>query len=316
MSLDTHSANFSSAQGDRASLVNLPEWLRRPIGKASELSTVQRIIKQRQIHTICEEGRCPNRAECYAQGTATFLLMGPTCTRSCAFCQVDKGHAPMPLDPEEPAKVAEAVQLLGLTYVVLTSVARDDLPDQGSEWFVQTMTAIRQRQPETQIEVLTPDFWGGRSEASDLTGEDLQAQRVACVTAAKPACYNHNIETVERLQGKVRRGAKYDRSLRVLELVKQLDPTIPTKSGLMLGHGETVAEITTTLQDLRAVGCDRLTLGQYLRPSLDHLPVQQYWTPQEFDDLGAIARDLGFSHVRSGPLVRSSYHAGVEESVG
>lgn len=282
----------------------MPDWLRRPIGKASEISTVQQIIKQRQIHTICEEGRCPNRGECYAQGTATFLLMGPTCTRSCAFCQVDKGHAPMPLDPEEPQKVAEAVQLLGLRYVVLTSVARDDLPDQGADWFAQTMAAIRHLNPQTQIEVLTPDFWGGQA------GEAGQYQRVATVVQAKPVCYNHNVETVRRLQAPVRRGAKYERSLQVLQWVKQLDPTIPTKSGLMLGHGEIEAEIIETLHDLRAVGCDRLTLGQYMQPSLAHLPVQKYWLPEEFDRLGDVARDLGFSHVRSGPLVRSSYHAG------
>ncbi|MDX2241096.1 MAG: lipoyl synthase [Leptolyngbyaceae cyanobacterium bins.302] len=312
MSVETNSAKTSSSRDDRATLVNLPEWLRRPVGKASDLSTVQRIIKQRQIHTICEEGRCPNRAECYAQGTATFLLMGPTCTRSCAFCQVDKGHAPLPLDPQEPAKVAEAVQLLGLKYVVLTSVARDDLPDQGADWFVQTMTAIRAVNPATQIEILTPDFWGGRTGDPEITPDNLQTERVKTVVAAQPACYNHNIETVERLQGRVRRGAKYDRSLRVLQLVKQFDATIPTKSGLMLGHGETVDEVRQTLQDLRLVGCDRVTLGQYLRPSLDHLPVQKYWTPQEFDELGDMARDLGFSHVRSGPLVRSSYHAGEE----
>lgn len=282
----------------------LPEWLRRPIGKASELSTVQRIIKQRQIHTICEEGRCPNRGECYAQKTATFLLMGPTCTRACAFCQVDKGHAPMPLDPDEPQKVAQSVQLLGLRYVVLTSVARDDLPDQGASWFVNTMTAIRQLHAETQIEVLTADFWGGGS------GAQGQRERIATVVNAQPACYNHNIETVQRLQGAVRRGAKYERSLQVLQVVKELDASIPTKSGLMLGHGETTAEVISTMADLRAVGCDRLTLGQYMRPSLDHLPVQKYWTPAEFDQLGAIGREMGFTHVRSGPLVRSSYHAG------
>lgn len=282
----------------------LPTWLRRPIGKASELSTVQRIIKQRQIHTICEEGRCPNRGECYAQKTATFLLMGPTCTRSCAFCQVDKGHAPMPLDPEEPQKVAESVQILGLRYVVLTSVARDDLPDGGASLFVATMAAIRQLKPETQIEVLTADFWGGGS------GTQGQHYAIKTVVKAKPACYNHNIETVKRLQGPVRRGAKYERSLQVLQIVKDLDSTIPTKSGLMLGHGETEAEVIETMASLRAVGVDRLTLGQYMRPSLEHLPVQKYWTPEEFDRLGAIARDMGFSHVRSGPLVRSSYHAG------
>ncbi|MBL1175796.1 lipoyl synthase [Pantanalinema sp. GBBB05] len=301
-----------SASQAKLDVKSIPEWLRRSIGKASELSTVQRIIKQRGIHTICEEGRCPNRGECYAQKTATFLLMGPTCTRACAFCQVDKGHAPMPLDPDEPTKVAESVKLLGLQYVVLTSVARDDLPDQGASWFVATMNAIRQENPFTQIEVLTPDFWGGRDSnpESPATPEELQQHRVGTIVSAHPACYNHNIETVRRLQAPVRRGAKYERSLRVLERVKQLDPTIPTKSGLMLGHGETEAEVVETLHDLRSVGCDRVTLGQYLRPSLEHLPVQKYWTPEEFDRMGQIARELGFSHVRSGPLVRSSYHAG------
>lgn len=289
----------------KSEITAMPGWLRRPIGKASELSTVQRIIKQRQIHTICEEGRCPNRGECYAQKTATFLLMGPTCTRSCAFCQVDKGHAPMPVDPEEAQKVAEAVQLLGLRYVVLTSVARDDLPDGGAVHFVKTMETIRRSQPETQIEVLTPDFWGGAG-----VGEAGQYERIAMIVTAKPACFNHNIETVRRLTGPVRRGAKYDRSLRVLAVVKEIDPTIPTKSGLMLGHGESLEEVIATMADLRAVGCDRLTMGQYMRPSLEHLPVQKYWTPEEFAQLGSIASSMGFSHVRSAPLVRSSYHAG------
>ncbi|MBV6624568.1 MAG: lipoyl synthase [Rivularia sp. (in: Bacteria)] len=277
----------------------MPPWLRRPIGNASELSTVQRIVKQRQIHTICEEGRCPNRGECYSQKTASFLLMGPTCTRSCAFCQVDKGHAPMPLDSEEPLKVARAVQLLGLRYVVLTSVARDDLSDGGASWFVKTMENIRQLNPETQIEVLTPDFYG-------------KIEPIKIITLAKPACYNHNIETVKRLQNPVRRGAKYHRSLQVLELVKQIDSNVPTKSGLMLGHGETVEEVIETMKDLRSVQCDRLTIGQYMRPSLEHLPVQKYWTPEEFEELGTIARSLGFERVRSGPLVRSSYHAASE----
>ncbi|MBD2197345.1 MULTISPECIES: lipoyl synthase [Calothrix] len=289
----------------KSEIMAMPSWLRRSIGKASEISTVQRIIKQRQIHTICEEGRCPNRGECYAQKTATFLLMGPTCTRSCAFCQVDKGHAPMPIDPEEPQKIAEAVQLLGLRYVVLTSVARDDLADQGAGHFVKTMETIRQLNPETQIEVLTPDFWGGAG-----SGEAGQRQRIEMVVKAKPACFNHNIETVRRLTGPVRRGAKYDRSLHVLAMVKELDASIPTKSGLMLGHGETVEEVLETMADLRAVGCDRLTIGQYMRPSLEHLPVQKYWTPEEFDELGKQAWQMGFSHVRSAPLVRSSYHAG------
>jgi lipoyl synthase len=288
----------------RAEVQTLPPWLRRSIGTASELSTVQQIIKQRQIHTICEEGRCPNRAECYSQKTATFLLMGPTCTRSCGFCQVDKGHAPMPLDPQEPEKVAESVQLLGLRYVVLTAVARDDLEDGGAGWFVATIAAIRASNPATQIEVLTPDFWSGKDA-------QLQQQaRVATIVGVEPACYNHNVETVARLQDRVRRGAKYQRSIDVLRYVKELNSTIPTKSGLMLGHGETEAEIIETLQDLRSIECDRLTLGQYMRPSLEHLPVVKYWTPAEFDKLGEMARELGFKHVRSAPLVRSSYHAG------
>lgn len=319
MSQLSNPASVPAAQAQkRPEIVQLPPWLRRSVGKASELSTVQRIVKQRNIHTICEEGRCPNRAECYANKTATFLLMGPTCTRACGFCQVDKGHAPMPLDPEEPKKVAESVRLLGLKYVVLTSVARDDLLDKGASWFVTTMTMIRAVNPNIQIEVLTPDFWGGDGQKGNppMTRQSLnivQQQRVALVAQAKPTCFNHNVETVQRLQAPVRRGAKYQRSLAVLETVKAVDPTIPTKSGLMVGHGETEAELIETMQDLRAVACDRLTIGQYMRPSLAHLPVQRYWTPAEFEKLGAIARDLGFSHVRSGPLVRSSYHAGEVE---
>jgi len=283
---------------------SLPLWLRKPLGKASELSTVQQLIRQHGIHTICEEGRCPNRGECYAHKTVTFLLLGATCTRACAFCQVDKGHAPMAVDPHEPAKVAAAVATLGLDYVVLTSVARDDLPDQGAGQFVATMQAIRHLRPQTQIEVLTPDF---RMDRGRLSQRDCIAQ----IIALEPACYNHNLETVERLQGPVRRGATYASSLRVLATVKELNPQIPTKSGLMLGLGESEAEIIATLKDLRAVGCDRLTLGQYLAPSLAHHPVVKYWTPAEFSRLGEIAKALGFSHVRSGPLVRSSYHAAV-----
>ena len=288
----------------RREIKSLPAWLRPSIGKASDISTVQKIIKQRQIHTICEEGRCPNRGECYSQGTATFLLMGNVCTRACAFCQVDKGHAPLNLDPDEPQKIADAVKLLGLRYVVLTAVARDDLADGGAGWFVKVMTKIRQINQHTQIEVLTPDFWSGKE--ANLK----QKERVATVVKGKPACFNHNLETVARLQNPVRRGAKYDRSLRVLELVKEYDASIPTKSGLMLGLGETKTEVIQTMKDLRTIKCDRLTIGQYMRPSLAHLPVQKYWTPQEFDELGKIAHDLGFSQVKSGPLVRSSYHAG------
>ena len=187
---------------------------------------------------------------------------------------------------------------------MLTSVARDDLADGGASWFVKVMAAIRRLNPQTKIEVLTPDFWSGKEAVI------TQKERVAQVVAAEPACYNHNLETVQRLQAPVRRGAKYDRSLNVLRFVKELDSAIPTKSGLMLGLGETQAEIIQALKDLRKIKCDRLTLGQYMRPSLAHLPVQKYWTPDEFTHLGEIASELGFSHVRSAPLVRSSYHAG------
>ena len=285
----------------------LPPWLRRPVGTASQLEAVQGVVKQQRLHTICEEGRCPNRAECYAAGTATFLLGGPICTRSCAFCQVDKGQAPAPLDAAEAERVAAAVASLQLSYVVLTAVARDDLADHGACLFTATMAAIRRSRPGTAIEVLTPDFWGGHRDEAD--GLAAQRQRLATVLAAEPVCFNLNLETVERLQGEVRRGATYRRSLALLAAARQLAPQIPTKSGLMLGLGETREEVVQTLQDLRSVDCQRLTLGQYLRPSLAHMPVARYWTPAEFEQLGVIARELGFEQVRSGPLVRSSYHA-------
>lgn len=285
----------------------LPHWLRRPVGNASALEAVQAVVKQGALHTICEEGRCPNRAECYAAGTATFLLGGSICTRSCAFCQVEKGRAPMALDAGEAERVADAVQRMGLRYVVLTAVARDDLADHGASLFTTTMAAIRARNPLIAIEVLTPDFWGGHRECRE--GEQAQRQRLQTVLAAQPVCFNHNLETVQRLQGEVRRGATYSRSLGLLAAARELAPQIPTKSGLMLGLGETRDEVIGTLRDLRAVDCQRLTLGQYLRPSLAHLPVDRYWTPEEFDQLGSIARELGFADVRSGPLVRSSYHA-------
>ena len=285
----------------------LPEWLRLPIGNASALETVQAVVKGQRLHTICEEGRCPNRAECYAAGTATFLLGGPVCTRSCAFCQVEKGEAPAPFDAGEAERVAAAVQALGLRYVVLTAVARDDLADHGASLFTATMAAIRQRDPGVAIEVLTPDFWGGHRH--EPTAVAAQRQRLQQVLDAAPVCFNHNLETVERLQGEVRRGATYQRSLGLLAAARQLAPQIPTKSGLMLGLGETFEEIVACLHDLRRVDCQRLTLGQYLRPSLAHLPVQRYWLPEDFERLGAIARELGFQQVRSGPLVRSSYHA-------
>ena len=285
----------------------LPEWLRRPIGNASDLERVQGLVKDNRLHTICEEGRCPNRGECYAAGTATFLLGGSICTRSCAFCQVEKGQHPMPVDLAEAERVADAVDSMQLRYVVLTAVARDDLPDHGASLFTTTMAAIRARNPLIAIEVLTPDFWGGYPDSDQAVV--AQRQRLTTVLEAAPVCFNHNLETVKRLQRQVRRGATYERSLGLLAASRELKPSIPTKSGLMLGLGEMRDEVIDTLKALRAVDCQRITLGQYLRPSLAHLPVDRYWTPAEFDELADVARELGFAQVRSGPLVRSSYHA-------
>jgi lipoic acid synthetase len=300
-------AQSKTRYSDQLPSERLPEWLRRPVGDASALEGVQAVVRQQRLHTICEEGRCPNRAECYAAGTATFLLGGPVCTRSCAFCQVDKGEAPVPFDAAEAERVAEAVSALKLRYVVLTAVARDDLEDHGACLFTGTMAAIRRRDADVQIEVLTPDFWGGHRDEAE--GRAAQAKRLALVLAAEPVCFNHNLETVQRLQGEVRRGATYRRSLGLLAAARQQAPHIPTKSGLMLGLGETAAEVEEAMADLRAVDCQRLTLGQYLRPSLAHMPVDRYWQPEEFEALAATARRLGFDQVRSGPLVRSSYHA-------
>jgi len=300
-------AQSKTRYSDQLPSERLPEWLRRPVGDASALEGVQAVVRQQRLHTICEEGRCPNRAECYAAGTATFLLGGPVCTRSCAFCQVDKGEAPVPFDAAEAERVAEAVSALKLRYVVLTAVARDDLEDHGACLFTGTMAAIRRRDADVQIEVLTPDFWGGHRDEAE--GRAAQAKRLALVLAAEPVCFNHNLETVQRLQGEVRRGATYRRSLGLLAAARQQAPHIPTKSGLMLGLGETAAEVEEAMVDLRAVDCQRLTLGQYLRPSLAHMPVDRYWQPEEFEALAATARRLGFDQVRSGPLVRSSYHA-------
>lgn len=288
----------------------LPEWLRRPIGNASAIERVQNLVKQNGLHTICEEGRCPNRGECYAAGTATFLLGGSVCTRSCAFCQVDKGRSPEAVNPEEGNRVAEAVIRMGLRYVVLTAVARDDLKDHGASLFTNAMKAIRARNPLIAIEVLTPDFWGGVADQNNAI--EAQRQRLKSVLDANPVCFNHNLETVKRLQGEVRRGATYRRSLGLLAAARDLAPSIPTKSGLMLGLGESKNEVIETLKDLRNVDCQRITLGQYLRPSLAHIPVARYWHPSEFEELGEVATKLGFSQVRSGPLVRSSYHAATD----
>jgi lipoyl synthase len=274
----------------------LPDWLKVKVGKARQMQHTNELLHSLDIVTVCQEARCPNVGECWSNSTATFMICGDKCTRACAFCNV-KTERPGMLDPTEPQRVAAAARKLGLKYVVITSVDRDDLPDGGSHHWVATINTVRQALPEAGIEVLTPDFKG---VAADI-------ERVA---AARPDVYNHNIETVPRLYKTARRGSKYQRSLDLLKFVKEFDPRIKTKSGLMTGLGETMEEITAVLHDLRAHEVDFVTMGQYLRPSPRHLPVQRYYHPDEFEALKRIGESLGFSMVASGPFVRSSYHAG------
>ncbi len=288
-------------------ILRLPPWIKFPISKASEFERIQTLIKKSNIHTICEEGRCPNRAECYASGTATFLLGGSICSRSCAFCQVNKGK-PGEINIYESIQVAEAVRVLNLRYVVLTSVARDDLSDHGANLFVSAINEIRKIDPQIQIEVLTPDLWGGGKSLEEK--EKLQKERLEKILEQKPICFNHNLETVERLQKQVRRGANYKNSIGLLKKAKSIAPHIQTKSGIMLGLGEKLEEIESTILDLKKVDCDQITIGQYLRPSLKHLSVKKYWEPNEFEYLRSFSEKLGFKKISCGPLVRSSYHAG------
>ncbi len=272
----------------------LPEWLKRPLPEAGGTYFTKSLVAELGLETICESGKCPNRSECWTRRTATFMILGETCTRPCGFCAVKRGK-PEEVALDEPDRLAEACFRLGLKHVVITSVTRDDLADGGADHFKKCVEAVRLRTGAT-IEVLTPDFEG-----------DPESIRI--VLSARPEVFNHNMETVARLQQYVRRKSQYAISLKVLELAKQLGGGIRTKSGLMLGLGETTEEIIDTLADLRAVGCDFLTLGQYLQPSPKHLAVQRYLPPSEFDELGRIARGLGFLEVASGPFVRSSYHA-------
>ena len=291
----------------KENLLRLPNWIKFPISRATEFERIQKLIKEANIHTICEEGRCPNRAECYASGTATFLLGGAICSRACAFCQVNKGK-PSDINPYESIKVAQAVKILNLRYVVLTSVARDDLNDHGAILFTSTIDEIRKIDPLIKIEVLTPDLWGGGKNLKER--EDLQKARLRKILEKKPICFNHNLETVERLQKEVRRGANYKSSINLLKFAKEIDADIQTKSGIMLGLGESLEEIKKTILDLREANCNQITIGQYLRPSLNHLPVKKYWEPKEFENISQFALQLGFNKVSCGPLIRSSYHAG------
>ena len=272
-----------------------PEWLKVRMPGGPGYTRTKGIVSSSRLNTVCEEAHCPNIGECWGHGTATFMLMGEVCSRNCRFCAVKHGRL-AGLDPDEPRRVAEAALKMGLAHLVVTSVNRDDLPDGGAAHFAETVRRVKRANPACTIEVLTPDF------------QDNHAA-VATVARSPIDMYNHNTETVPRLYKKVRPGAKYERSLRVLEIVKAVRPKLRTKTGLMLGLGETFEEVLAVFGDLRAVGCDILTLGQYLRPSTDQLPVERYVHPDEFAALGQQARGLGFRHVEAGPLVRSSYHA-------
>lgn len=272
-----------------------PAWLKVRMPGGEGYTKTKAIVSAFKLNTVCQEAQCPNIGECWGHGTATFMLMGDVCTRNCRFCAVQHGRV-IALDPEEPRRVAEAAVKMGLSHIVVTSVNRDDLPDGGAEHFAATVRALKALKPQCTIEVLTPDFQGNE-------------EAVAIVARSPIEIYNHNTETVPRLYKQVRPGAKYERSLRVLAKAKEERPDVKTKTGLMLGLGEVYNELLAVFGDLRAVGCDILTLGQYLRPSTDQLPVERYVHPDEFATLRDEALALGFRHVESGPLVRSSYHA-------
>jgi lipoyl synthase len=272
-----------------------PDWLRAPAPVGDNYRDLKGLIGRLGLHTVCESAACPNVGECWNHRTATFMILGNVCTRRCGFCAVQKG-APLAVDYDEPRRVAEAVEAMGLRFAVITSVNRDDRADGGAELFALTIRAIRERVPGCGVEVLVPDFQG-RHEAMDI------------VMQAAPDVLNHNTETVPRLYRLVRLGARYERSLDMLAYAKRVSPSTPTKSGLMLGLGETLDEVLSVMRDLRAHSVDILTLGQYLRPSPKHLPIARYVTPAEFDDLRRAGYEMGFRHVESGPLVRSSYHA-------
>lgn len=280
-----------------ASTSRLPEWIRTKVPKRRKAEILRRELNRLGVNTVCESARCPNLGECFSRGTATFMILGETCTRRCGFCAVKTGKGE-PIDPYEPLKVATMVKKLNLRHAVITSVARDDLPDQGATQFAKTIKAIKLLCPNTTVEVLTSDF----KARPDL---------IAIVVDSQPDVYNHNVETVPRLQKLVRPQAGYERSLKVLEIVKKLNRGVTTKSGLMVGLGETVDEVVQVLKDLRSVGCDIVTIGQYLRPTSRHLPVARYVTPEEFAELERIGYELGFQYVFSGPFVRSSYLADI-----
>jgi lipoic acid synthetase len=281
-------------EGSPATPRRLPPWLRAKSGHWERVHDMKVLLAEARLHTVCEEAHCPNQGECWTRGTATFMLLGDTCTRSCGFCAVATGR-PAPPDPKEPQHVAETSRRLGLRFVVVTSVTRDDLPDGGAAQFAATVRAIRDLNPGTQVEVLVPDFKGER-------------ESIRTVVLSGPTVFNHNLETVERLTKQVRIQARYRRSLRVLRIAKELGQPL-TKTGIMVGLGETDEEVLAVLRDARAVGCDILTIGQYLTPTKRHLPVAEFVHPDRFKGFEEAAYALGFTAVFSEPLVRSSYHA-------
>jgi len=277
-----------------------PEWLKVRLPMGPQVEELRRLMRSKALHTVCEEAHCPNMAECWGAGTATFMILGDTCTRSCGFCAVKTGK-PTELDLLEPTRVGEAVARMGVKHAVVTSVNRDELADGGARMFAETIDEIRRQSTGTSVEVLIPDF-RGVLEALDI------------VLAAQPEILNHNVETVPRLYPRVRPQARFERSLEVLRRTKERAPTLVCKSGIMVGLGESKEEVLSTMRAIAAQGTDVLTIGQYLRPSPEHLPIERYWTPTEFDDLRELGMTMGFDHVESGPLVRSSYHA--ERHVG
>lgn len=277
-----------------------PEWLKVRLPMGPQVEELRRLMRSKSLHTVCEEAHCPNMAECWGAGTATFMILGDTCTRSCGFCAVKTGR-PTELDLAEPAHVGEAVARMGVKHAVVTSVNRDELEDGGAQMFAETIREIRRQSPGTSVEVLIPDFRG-------VLGA------LDTVLAERPEIMNHNVETVPRLYPRVRPQARFERSLEVLRRTKERAPTLVCKTGIMVGLGETTDEVLDTMRAIAKQGTDVLTIGQYLRPSPEHLPIERYWTPAEFAELRDAGMTMGFDHVESGPLVRSSYHA--ERHVG
>ena len=276
-----------------------PDWIRSKVPSNPEVSRLKALLREHKLHTICEEAACPNLGECFTQGTATFLIMGQICTRRCPFCDVAHGK-PDPLDQNEPAHLAKTIAAMKLKHVVVTSVDRDDLRDGGAAHFRECIKEIRSQSPNTNIEVLVPDFRGRMNVALEVLAE------------CPPDIFNHNLESIPRLYKAVRPGSDYQWSLDLIKNFQAQHPNVPTKSGLMLGLGESIDEIKQVMQDLRDHGCRMLTLGQYLQPSRHHLAVERFVTPAEFDDLAIVAKEMGFQHVASGPMVRSSYHADLQ----